>query len=110
MSNIYDDLDYPPIKKTYCKKHEGLWPHECGCSSSSSKRVRLQLSKKELNALFWNDTLFMLKPTRLRFYKQSKGVYKTKPIHTHKEIYMCYLFDYEVSFGYIISMTTGEVS
>lgn len=31
MSDSLDDLDHTSINETYCKKHKGLWYHECGC-------------------------------------------------------------------------------
>lgn len=33
MSDFEDDeLSKALLESTYCKKHKGLWPHECGCN------------------------------------------------------------------------------
>lgn len=32
MSDAYEDLVASVcLESTYCKKHKGMWPHECGC-------------------------------------------------------------------------------
>lgn len=42
MSDSYDDYESEyagSIEDTYCKKHKGLWQHECGCDKKSTKKV-----------------------------------------------------------------------
>jgi hypothetical protein len=37
VSDSYDDYCInSSVGDTYCKKHYGLWPHECGCSEKDS--------------------------------------------------------------------------
>lgn len=37
MTDSSDDLDHISIFETYCKKHSGLWLHECGCDSGEEE-------------------------------------------------------------------------
>lgn len=58
MSDSYDDLDNIDIEETYCKKHRGLWPHECGCDKKkkkdSDKLPDMWIVEKERNKFIAN--------------------------------------------------------